>query len=635
MDVRSSNRPAVSALGEYEGYSFPEYDGRRRYSFYLPMDDGVKIAVDYYIPTKNGVEETRPLPVLLHCTPYNRVTYGRFVKAFNRNAKPDIGDDEIILGDNGFEGMFDLTRFGYVMAICDVRGTGASFGVRVTTNSRREAEDDKAVCEWLAAQPFCDGKVGTFGFSYHGGTQLGLMSLCPKGLTAAFIGSTDFDKYDGWVRGGIPRAFGSEPDTVYGDTPEEIEETVNRIVRDTVPVDSDPDKVLLKEAVYQHVDNGRQIPIMRDLNWRNSYLPATDSEHWKTVGNSYYLDGLNKSGCAVYIVGGTYDVFRKETAALWTNLTVPKKLLVGPWYHTSPKLSCRWDTEALRWFDYWLKGIDNGIMEDAPVTFRTASYNFRRKAIFGSGTGFWREEEDWPVQAGSRSIMYFRPEDYLSETPTAQSGSVPYAAVYGCVTGPEAVYTTKPSGPFGMPVRPGGEELAMDSCGLTFTGEPLKNPKTVIGHPEAEIVFSLEDPGWMTEKYDMDFFVSLIDYYPATGEGFLVTTGQLRASMRAESGEAHYNTTGLPWHRCNTGDEEYLECGKEYRLVIDLMPTSYVFRKGHCIRVTVTNSMANAYYLGKAQYEADPNVKTPVIRIYTGGDSPSLIRLPDIYDEGQ
>ena len=58
MDVRSSNRPAVSALGEYEGYSFPEYDGRSRYSFYLPMDDGVKIAVDYYIPTKNGVEET-------------------------------------------------------------------------------------------------------------------------------------------------------------------------------------------------------------------------------------------------------------------------------------------------------------------------------------------------------------------------------------------------------------------------------------------------------------------------------------------------------------------------------------------------------------------------------------------------
>ena len=242
MDVRSSNRPAVSALGEYEGYSFPEYDGRSRYSFYLPMDDGVKIAVDYYIPTKNGVEETRPLPVLLHCTPYNRVTYGRFVKAFNRNAKPDIGGDEIILGDNGFEGMFDLTRFGYVMAICDVRGTGASFGVRVTTNSRREAEDDKAVCEWLAAQPFCDGKVGTFGFSYHGGTQLGLMSLCPKGLTAAFIGSTDFDKYDGWVRGGIPRAFGSEPDTIYGDTPEEIEAALRVAGFSEVSIDHHPSK---------------------------------------------------------------------------------------------------------------------------------------------------------------------------------------------------------------------------------------------------------------------------------------------------------------------------------------------------------------------------------------------------------
>ena len=135
--------------------------------------------------------------------------------------------DGLYFDDLGLEGFLDLSLYGYVIVIAEVRGTGASFGCRKTTNSRQEAKDGKDIIDWISVQPFCNGKVGMAGYSYTGQTVLECISMEPKPLKAAFVGMTDFNKYDGWIRGGIPRAFGNDPDIDFGKTPEQIIGIIN------------------------------------------------------------------------------------------------------------------------------------------------------------------------------------------------------------------------------------------------------------------------------------------------------------------------------------------------------------------------------------------------------------------------
>ena len=552
-----------SSFGKYEGYHETLYDGYMRTSQYITLKSGLKLASDFYFPTKNGRKAEEAFPVILLYTPYGRRKY----------TGETVNGERISVINENFD-IPGLTAYGYVAAVVECRGTGASFGVRRVVNSREEAADGKEVIEWLAKQPFCDGKVGTVGSSYKGQTQLEVISMRPEPLKASFIGCTDYNKYDGWVRGGIPRAFGSQPDTDWGNTPEEIQASIDRVVEMTVPVDEDPDRILLRQAVAGHVDCGKQIPMMRDLNWRNSILPEIDAEVWNVLSASSYKDEINASGVAVYLAGGTYDVFRRDTFIIYQNLTLPKKLTLGPWYHTVKKLEPAWETEILRWFDYWLKGIDNGIMEEDPYSIRVANYNFASGCYLGEGTGYYRFEKEWPLHAGTRRTFFLSPEKpekecgiapvvgSLKEEKGTETAS-DYTAVYGIKTSKESRLTTEESG------------MGVDQQGMVYTGSPFQEDTVFIGHPMAHLTFSLEEPGWMEDHFDTDIFLTVSDYDPETGLAFEITDGHLRASLRASKENPYYDFMGLPWHENNIGDNEYLKLHEKTSLDIDLMPLSY------------------------------------------------------------
>lgn len=624
MSTVGLSKIKISAPGQYEGYSAQVYDGNKRRSIYFTASDGTRIALDYYIPTKNGRETEEQLPVIFHYTPYGRAIDEKMAEKLY-----GVTEKGIYFDDWGIEGLLELGSYGYVLAIAEVRGTGASFGARLTTNSRREAQDGKEIIEWLAAQPFSNGKVVMAGYSYTGQTQLECISMCPKGLTAAFLCMTDFDKYDGWIRGGIPRAFGTKPDIFYGNTEEEINATIEKIASETVPVDEDPDGVLLRQSIREHMNSGSQLEIMRDLNWRDSYLEASGGPHWKVIGASTYLENINASGVACYLVGGVYDVFRRDTFIMYHNLDLPKKLLMGHWYHMDQKVDPRWDVEMHRWFDYWAKGIDNGIMDEKPMTIRMANYNFKTHSMIGADTGYYINKESWPLHDGGRKVLYldntqidsasrFDNGALVRQCPEKVTG-VDFIDPYGPGSSIESSLTTNETG------------NGIDQQGMTYTTTPVERDERIVGHPMAKVFFSLEDPGYMTENYDVDFFVSLSDYCPETDEAFLITEGQLRASMRATNANPPYGFLGLPWHRCNQGDNEYLTLGMTYMLDIDMLPTSYVLAKGHCIRVTITNSMDRMYYQGRLAYEENPECRKPKVRIYTGGEKATHVILPDIY----
>ncbi len=598
----------LTSLESYPENQGPVFSSYRLISQYVPMKDGTRLAVDIYLP-QNEEEDPGPLPLVLHYTPYARRKYtGKTV-----GGKPETATTESI-------GLLPLTQYGYVVVIAEPRGTGASFGIRQVVNSRQEAQDGAELVEWLAAQPFCNGKIGTAGLSYHGQTQLGILSQCPEHLCAAFIGHTDFNRYDGWMRNGIPRGFGRNPDEVWEKEPEALEQQLREMAKNIVPVDGDEDKVLLLQALREHVENGSQVALQKNHPYRDCEEPTLGGKIWDILSASTYLEDINRSGVAVYVAGGAYDVFRRDTFMMYQNLKLPKKLLFGPWYHVGSKSDPRWLPEIHRWFDYWLKGIQNGILDEDPITFKLTHYNFDRHAYNGEGTGSFYTAEDWPVSQGTRTYWYPSLGTSLSGScwdngiliqQPAEDSLITYQAVNGIRTDVETTFTTREDG------------WGADQKGITFTSAPLQKDLRIIGHPMARIVLEL-DPERSPDCSDLDVLVLLSDYNPDTQEAFQFSEGHLRASLRATA-KPPYDFLGLPWHSCTKDSIQPLKAGQPYRLLIDLMPACYELPQGHCLRLTLVHSLDRLYCL-------DYGPSAPKIRLYLGENGTSL-ELPNLYEE--
>ena len=300
---------------------------------------------------------------------------------------------------------------------------------------------------------------------------------------------------------------------------------------------------------------------------------------------NHYKDRINAAGAAIYLHGGLFDVFRRDTFVMYRNLTVPKKLLMGPWYHCGEG-GFDMAAELLRFFDHWLKGVPNGIMEEKPIRLKTQFMPEGRD---------WAFYDAWPLPDAENRSVFFGAEGSLSFRPALTEGDGDdYTARYDIRTGVER-----------------GETSDLDAKALVYTSAPLEEPLRLTGHPLASL--------WVSaDVTDADFFVCLTD---VDGEGntFLVTEGHLRASHRTVS-EPPYDFLGLPWHPSGLGDCVHLTPGKPTRLDIDLMPTSYVFRAGHRLRVQISNQLQGFY----AQ-ESDPPAH---IRLHRDSLHQSYVALP-------
>src|SRR5690606_3839656 len=175
-----------------------DYPGVERQSLYVPVRDGTRLAVNIYRPAGADGVETARLPVIFAFTPYR----ARFTDAEGNVQETALGDGLALRS---------LIRAGYVVAVADVRGKGASFGSRRGFQDRTEANDGHDLVEWLADQPFSTGEVGMVGCSYLGGTVLHTASTAPPSLRAVFAGATDWDKYEFVRRGGITAQFNTRP----------------------------------------------------------------------------------------------------------------------------------------------------------------------------------------------------------------------------------------------------------------------------------------------------------------------------------------------------------------------------------------------------------------------------------------
>lgn len=574
----------ISKPGVYSGYSEAIYDGYQRFSQYVEVRDGTKLAMDYYLPTLNGEVVDARFPVIFTFTPYGRATYGP--------------DGSMRLAVSSF---MSLVYHGYVLAAADARGTYASYGIRKATNNQTEAWDGHDLVQWLAEQPWSTGDVGMTGCSYVGGTVHEAIRTMPPNLKAVFF-SADFNAYDAKGQGGLLRGPSREPNYL-GDLI-------------AVPVDGDTDEDgdgyadMLYEAVMMHQYNPPQIPFVQSIPFRDSWSVDDESIYWEMASLSNYLEEVEMLGVPAYIHGGWYCFMRLDTILTYINWPNPKKVFIGSWPHCgyARDTTINWLPELHRFFDYWLKGIENGVMDEPPIYFATEK---------APEDKLWQFTADWPIPH-QKYVKYYLKVGPSGTAPSVNDGVLSrkrprdknakddYTSDYTITTSTDW---------YGGP-RPTGAEL--DVKGLTYTTEPLEADTKIQGHSLVTLWVSSEAP-------DSGFFLTIEDV-DEDGNAIYVGDGRLKASMR-QTHEPPFDNLGLPWHRNYEEDAQELIPGEPTKLYFDLLPMSYVFKAGHRIRLVITNQVGG-WFVNIPKYDPPPEVS-----VYRDFKHASYIKFPVIPDK--
>ena len=551
----------ISAPGKYSGYSPVLYSETITTSVYFKARDGVRLAMDIHRPAVNGKPVETPYPVVWQHAAARRIAPDQRVSAVRQ--------------------MPELTKFGYVVVEVDRRGLGASFGTRRGYNDRTEARDAFDVTEWLAAQPWSNGKVGVYGCSNTGDAAMHAISRMPPHLKAIFAGCFSWIKYDGFLRGGIFANWGSG-----------VERSFEEDLRNPT-VDEDKDKSLLRLAAEEHRDNTPLALLWRGMPYRDSWSDLVQSRFWNEGSSGTYRDAFARSKVALYVFGGWLDDFRREGLVAYAGLPGnPRKILIGPWLHCrNPDFDLL--SEAHRFFDHWLKGVDNGVMTEPPITFSTQA---------SDGRVSWQQANEWPGAAASTQQHFLRIQGAGQDHKLASSLS---AGKRVAVT-----LDVKPGITCGADLTSQATACMQTANGLRFDGDVLARDTEVTGHPIVSLWMSSNNP-------DQNVFAYLEDVAP-DGTSRMVTDGRLKARLRAQA-RPPYEFLGLPWHRSLESDDAPLVENQPVKLDFDMLPASHVFRKGHRWRLTVTGSDSR---------ERFPGPSGSKLVIYSDAMHPSVLKLP-------
>jgi putative CocE/NonD family hydrolase len=586
---------ASSRFGQYRSPTQDRFDGVARESRLVAMRDGTELAVDLFRPTAGGSAVEEPLPAIWTHTRYQRASIAQ-----NGSVLTTV--------ENWDDWLFPVIRSGYVVATVDVRGAGASFGINTGQYSAEETRDAYDMTEWLAAQPWCDGKVAMYGRSYLGITQYFAAATQPPHLVTIFPEMASFDHYDYAYGGGVFRDSSRFLWQLFcGNLDQSMPMMWKGEYQGPVsPVDGEDGPALLEAAKREHRGNLDWYRMLRAVPHRDSTDPASGETLHTTRSPNSRRDDIAAGGLPIYHLAGWYDMFPRDTLLWWANLPNPQKVVIGPWFHVD-KQGLDYTAEHLRWYDHWMKGVETGVMEEDAIHY------WMLDAPEGET---WRSTPVWPPADTVPTAFHFHagPSQTVA---SANDGGLDRAAPDGnstdaytvdpdATTGETNRWANANGGPSGYP-----DMAANDARGLTYTSAPLEADMEVIGHPVVYLWVSSDRP-------DGAFYAYLEEVHP---DGFsqYVTEGVLLASHR-KLAEPDWNNLGLPWHSGLAADCEPMD-GEPVELAFDLHPTAKRFRQGHHIRVTVTcadrdNDRVPLY---------DPPAR---VRLYRDKQHPSRIILP-------
>jgi uncharacterized protein len=522
------------------------FDLRWEKDVWITVRDGVRICVDICRPDAPG-----RFPALVGFSPYQKdLNYLPRTQPFGHR---EIGDPPFFVSH------------GYAMIYGDTRGTGKSEGY-FQFLSREEQYDYYDTIEWAAAQPWCNGNVGMCGVSYYAMIQYLTAALQPPHLKCILPWEGEADLYrDGTYHGGI---FHQGWWAAY------YSHIVGRQLLES-PRDINP-TLFSYNMLYQIMAHRLDGPFWRERS------PSFDKikTPMYSVGN---WDGL------AFHLRGNMEAFMRVQA--------PKKLRVHVGGHTELFYSEEGQKEMLRWYDYWLKGIDTGIMTEPPVK------------LFIRGPNRYRFENEWPL-ARTKWTRYYLHAGRAHAVDSMNDGllSTDLPRDDKPVTYP-AHSPTYELTHFGKPV-------------ITFCTEPLKE--------DTEITGPINLVMWVSaSEKDMDIFAKIQDV-PPEGPSTLVTKGWLKASHRKVD-----PVLSKPWRPYHTHDEEeYLRPGEIVPVQVEIWPTCNVFKAGHRVRLDISSH--DSAVLDRRHGSSEPNnhydgvYKIGTNTIYHDSERPSYLLLPII-----
>jgi putative CocE/NonD family hydrolase len=608
----------VSEFGKYQGYSDEPYDNWQRSSDYLALSDGTRLAYDLFLPTKNGVVADTPLPVLFKYTPYGRAwtVFDKDGKVLPcalfavwycapmarvRAALMPHGRGRLMDAASRTEWLGQMLKSGYAVVAVDRPGTGASFGVFNGDPDVTAGEADE-ILNWIAAQGWSDGNIGMFGDSIQAQIQFRAASTGNPHLKAILPATTWMDNYSAVMfPGGIP-------DNAMADFYAKANNAFDAMA---TPVDQDTDGSLLAQARAERNDESALAVGVLEAFGK---VPFRDSEQnfWITYQTLYpLLEKINRAGTPVYLINGWYDIYARDNFLIYDNLTVPKRLLVRPTDHAGIEAAAAdvdYGAEAHRWFDYWLKGIDNGIMGEPPIHYYLQGEDSAQR---------YQSTDTWPLKDQETSSYCFGPGEggtgvsanngsLVRSLPADPKASDTYTIDYSTTTGKKPLWT-------GLAMAHKYPDMrSNDARALTYTTPPLENAFAIVGHPVVHLWLSTAAP-------DLDAFVYL-EEVGGRGNSTYITEGELRASHRATS-LAPFDNFGLPWRNHFQSELEPIPAGEPFELVLDLRPTAWLFSPGKQIRITVAFADAD-------NFDTPILNPAPALQIMRDVDHPSCVELP-------
>ncbi len=527
------------------------------------MRDGVTLRANIYRPQGEG-----QWPVLL-----TRLPYGKDLPIATSVLDPA-----------------QVARRGYVVIVQDTRGRSASEGE--WDPMRNEALDGVDTLEWAAKLPYSNGNVGMYGASYFGFTQWASAVLQPPALKAMVPFITWNDPLNGVLfRGGalelgtaaswqltmgideLLRRFRGDPD------PRHFGYALYGLVKD---IDA------LGTQGYWSLPLKEFAPIKRN-NVGKAFFESVDYAMDREHAKPLTILGRHEQVTAPSLnVGGWYDIFLKDTIENFRIMrehgSTPEarqsKLLIGPWTHggvnnpigelnfgfgaTAALIDLKIDFVSLqvRWFDHFLKGVDNGVEKEAPIK------------IFVMGANIWRDEQEWPLARAVNTPYYLHSSGHAN---TLHGDGV--LSTDKPASGQSDAYTYDPAHP--VMTRGGALLMSPEFPGGSYDQRETENREDVLVYSTPELTQDVEVTGPITVHLwaissapDTDFVARLVDVHP-NGYAQNLTDGIIRARYR-----------NFP-----QGEKlSLIEPGKPYEYEIDLWATSNVFKQGHRIRLDVTSS---------------------------------------------
>jgi putative CocE/NonD family hydrolase len=564
-------------------------------SQYVRMRDGVRIAVTTTMPS--SVHEGQRVPAVLRIARYWR--------------RWDIRWPANVLARDPKDPSLALLNHGYVLVNVDVRGSGASFGSWPYAYSDTELKDSAEVVDWIVKQPWSNGAVGTWGFSFESVSALLLLSTRHPAIKACFFDRGAFDVYEDFTHpGGVPGLAPAGLQTVLrlldqNQIPPDRAPPwfLKPFFRGVVPVDGPEGRALLSQALSEHQGNSDLAQLTAQVTFRDDavrpYGLAEDS-----IGPSAKADEIGASGTPVLILQGWFDD-PGAGVKTYARLKNPRHLILGPWNHYLQNASpfAGWHGsgfdprgEILRFFDHYLKGLDNGYEDLNPIQYYTL------------GAEQWRLRKDWPP-ATDTSRLYLEQDAHLSDsTPSASDSFDRYDVdtTFQPAPGPSNILTDLAAA---YPDR-----RASDSRTMHYTSGALTGKLEIAGAPQIHL--------WVNSTAaDGEFFAYLEDVQEDESVQY-VTSGGLRAIHRREGG---VDAGAQPRrHSYRRADAMPLVPGEPAQIIFDLAPTSYQFLSGHRIRITFSGADTSKF--------ATLPGPAPTWRIYRDRLRTSSLMLPVVKD---